>query len=117
MFACSGILFNHESERRGEDFITRKITTSIAKIYKSAFTLELGNLDAKRDWGHARDYVEGMWHQSEVPIPENRRKNSKLKRLIRVPIKVLRKLLQALLIDHLALEIAKRLELREMQLH
>jgi GDPmannose 4,6-dehydratase len=71
MFACSGILFNHESERRGEDFITRKITTSIAKIYKSAFTLELGNLDAKRDWGHARDYVEGMWRMLQQDTPED----------------------------------------------
>ena len=71
MFACSGILFNHESERRGEDFITRKITTSIPKIYKSAFTLELGNLDAKRDWGHAQDYVEGMWRMLQQDKPED----------------------------------------------
>ena len=71
MFACSGILFNQESERRGEDFITRKITTSIPKIYKSAFTLELGNLDAKRDWGHAQDYVEGMWRMLQQDKPED----------------------------------------------
>lgn len=71
MFACSGILFNHESERRGEDFITRKITTSIPKIYKSAFTLELGNLDAKRDWGHAQDYVEGMWRMLQQEKPDD----------------------------------------------
>lgn len=62
MFACNGILFNHESERRGEDFITRKVTTSLAKIYSDkSFTLEIGNMDAKRDWGHAQDYVYGMW--------------------------------------------------------
>jgi len=71
MFACSGILFNHESERRGEEFLTRKITTSIPKIYKSAFTLELGNLDAARDWGHARDYVYGMWLMLQQDIPDD----------------------------------------------
>lgn len=59
MFGCNGILFNHESPRRGENFVTRKITRSIAKIHLGLQeVLELGNLDAKRDWGHARDYVE-----------------------------------------------------------
>lgn len=62
MFACNGILFNHESPNRGETFVTRKITMSISKI---AFGLEsklfLGNLDSKRDWGHAKDYIEAMW--------------------------------------------------------
>lgn len=59
MFACNGILFNHESPRRGENFVTRKITRSIAKIQLGLLdVLELGNLDAKRDWGHAKDYVE-----------------------------------------------------------
>ena len=62
LFACSGILFNHESPRRGENFVTRKITRGIAKILaRKADKLRLGNLDAKRDWGHARDYVEAMW--------------------------------------------------------
>ncbi|XP_038121438.1 GDP-mannose 4,6 dehydratase [Culex quinquefasciatus] len=62
MFACNGILFNHESPRRGENFVTRKITRSVAKIFLGQLTcLELGNLDSKRDWGHARDYVEAMW--------------------------------------------------------
>lgn len=62
MYACNGILFNHESERRGADFITRKVTLAIHKIYTDpTFTLELGNLDAKRDWGHAEDYVYAMW--------------------------------------------------------
>lgn len=62
MFACNGILFNHESERRGEDFITRKVTRGIRKLYcDNTFTLELGNIDAKRDWGHAEDYVHAMW--------------------------------------------------------
>lgn len=62
MFACSGILFNHESERRGEEFVTRKITKAVAniKLGNQEF-IELGNIDAKRDWGHARDYVEAMW--------------------------------------------------------
>lgn len=71
MFACSGILFNHESERRGEDFITRKITKAIPRIYKTATTLELGNLDAKRDWGHARDYVYGMWLMLQQDVPDD----------------------------------------------
>lgn len=62
MYACSGILFNHESERRGEEFVTRKITKAVARIKKGLQnTLELGNLDAKRDWGHSKDYVEAMW--------------------------------------------------------
>ena len=62
MFACNGILFNHESPRRGEDFVTRKITLAIAKIMAGKQDkLSLGNLDAKRDWGYAKDYVEGQW--------------------------------------------------------
>lgn len=62
IFATNGILFNHESPRRGEDFVTRKITKRIAAIVAGqAETLDIGNLDARRDWGHARDYVEGMW--------------------------------------------------------
>lgn len=59
MFACNGILFNHESPRRGETFVTRKITRAVAKIYLGLQEyVELGNMDAKRDWGHAKDYVE-----------------------------------------------------------
>jgi GDPmannose 4,6-dehydratase len=62
LFTCSGILFNHESPRRGENFVTRKITRGIAQILAGkADKLRLGNLDSKRDWGHARDYVEAMW--------------------------------------------------------
>ncbi len=62
MYACNGILFNHESPRRGETFVTRKITRAVARISLGLQKkLYLGNLDAKRDWGHARDYVEGMW--------------------------------------------------------
>lgn len=62
MFACNGILFNHESPRRGETFVTRKITIAVAKIMAGRQEkLSLGNLDAKRDWGFAGDYVEGMW--------------------------------------------------------
>ena len=72
MYACNGILFNHESERRGEDFITRKITTSIKKIYENPeFTLRVGNLDAKRDWGHAKDYVDGMWRMLQQETPDD----------------------------------------------
>lgn len=62
IFAVSGILFNHESERRGYEFVTRKITSSVAKIYLGLQDhIVLGNIDAKRDWGYAPDYVEGMW--------------------------------------------------------
>lgn len=62
MFACNGILFNHESPRRGENFVTRKITLAVAGILSGKQDkLELGNMDAKRDWGFAGDYVEGMW--------------------------------------------------------
>ena len=62
LFACSGILFNHESPRRGENFVTRKVTRGIAQILSGkAENLRLGNRDSKRDWGHARDYVEAMW--------------------------------------------------------
>ena len=62
MFACNGILFNHESPRRGNSFVTKKIVEQVVKIkYKEQDVLRLGNLYAKRDWGHAKDYVEGMW--------------------------------------------------------
>lgn len=62
MFACSGILFNHESERRGYEFVTRKITNAVARIkYGMQDKLELGNMSAKRDWGHSMDYVRAMW--------------------------------------------------------
>lgn len=62
IFACSGILFNHESERRGVEFVTRKITDGVARIALGlAEDISLGNLDARRDWGYAPDYVEGMW--------------------------------------------------------
>ena len=61
MFACNGILFNHESPRRGETFVTRKITRSVAKISLGQLQhVELGNLDSQRDWGHAKDFVEAM---------------------------------------------------------
>jgi len=62
LFGCNGILFNHESPRRGDDFVTKKITNHVARFPKNNNKpLELGNIDAKRDWGHAKDYVEGMW--------------------------------------------------------
>ena len=72
MFASNGILFNHESERRGEEFITRKITKGIARLKKDPeFVIELGNLDAKRDWGYAPDYVEGMWRMLQEEKPDD----------------------------------------------
>ena len=62
LFACNGILFNHESPRRGETFVTRKITRAVARILAGTQkTLYMGNLDAKRDWGYAKDYVRAMW--------------------------------------------------------
>ncbi|XP_051172279.1 GDP-mannose 4,6 dehydratase [Leptopilina boulardi] len=72
IFACNGILFNHESPRRGENFVTRKITRSIAKIHLGLQdALVLGNLDAKRDWGHAKDYVKAMWLILQQSVPED----------------------------------------------
>lgn len=72
LYACSGILFNHESERRGEEFVTRKITKAVARIkHGLQDTLELGNLDAKRDWGHSRDYVEAMWLMLQQDAPDD----------------------------------------------
>lgn len=72
MFACNGILFNHESERRGINFVTRKITTALSKIKlgKQEF-LELGNMDSKRDWGYAKEYVEAMWLMLQQEKPED----------------------------------------------
>ena len=72
MHACNGILFNHESPLRGETFVTRKITRAVARISQGRQDcLYLGNLDAQRDWGHARDYVEGMWRILQHPDPED----------------------------------------------
>jgi len=72
MFATNGILFNHESERRGETFVTRKITRAIGRIkHGMQKDLYLGNLDAKRDWGHAADYVEAMWLMLQVDKPDD----------------------------------------------
>jgi GDPmannose 4,6-dehydratase len=72
MFACSGILFNHESERRGLEFVTRKITNGIAKIHLGLTDhIALGNLDAKRDWGYAPDYVEAMWLMLQQTTPDD----------------------------------------------
>ena len=72
MYACSGILFNHESPRRGETFVTRKIVRALSKISCGLQDcLYLGNLDAKRDWGHAKDYVEAMWLMLQQDEPED----------------------------------------------
>src|ERR1700740_3101060 len=72
LFACNGILFNHESPMRGETFVTRKITRAVAAIMNGVQqTLYLGNLDARRDWGHARDYVEGRWQILQQPRPDD----------------------------------------------
>lgn len=72
MFACNGILFNHESPRRGENFVTRKITLAIANIIAGKQEkLSLGNMNAKRDWGFAGDYVEGMWMMLQQDKPDD----------------------------------------------
>jgi GDPmannose 4,6-dehydratase len=72
MFACNGILFNHESERRGIEFVTRKISEGVAKIKLDlADSIALGNLDARRDWGYAPDYVEGMWLMMQQDEPDD----------------------------------------------
>jgi GDPmannose 4,6-dehydratase len=71
IFCCSGILFNHESPLRGREFVTRKITDGVAKIRLGKLdVLELGNLSARRDWGYAKEYVEGMWRMLQAPEPE-----------------------------------------------
>jgi len=72
MFACNGILFNHESPRRGIEFVTRKITYSVARIKQGLQKkVYLGNLDARRDWGYARDYVRAMWLMLQRDKPED----------------------------------------------
>jgi len=72
LFACSGILFNHESPRRGENFVTRKISLAAARIKKGLQDkLVLGNLDSKRDWGYAKEYVEGMWLMLQQDTPDD----------------------------------------------
>lgn len=72
LYACSGILFNHESERRGKEFVTRKITYAVARIKQGMQEhLELGNLDSKRDWGHSKDYVRAMWLMLQQSEPDD----------------------------------------------
>lgn len=72
MYCCSGILFNHESPRRGREFVTRKVTDAVARIKLGLQKeLRLGNLDAKRDWGFAKDYVRAMWQMLQLPYPED----------------------------------------------
>ena len=72
LFACNGILFNHESERRGYEFVTRKVTSTVARIKRGlAHELQLGNLDARRDWGYAPDYVEAMWRMLQQEAPDD----------------------------------------------
>jgi GDPmannose 4,6-dehydratase len=72
LYACSGILFNHESERRGKEFVTRKITDAVARIkFGIQDCLELGNMDSKRDWGHSKDYVNAMWLMLQQETPDD----------------------------------------------
>jgi GDPmannose 4,6-dehydratase len=72
IFACAGILFNHESPLRGHEFVTRKVSDGVARIALGMATeLRMGNLDAQRDWGHARDYVEGIWVMLQQDQPDD----------------------------------------------
>jgi GDPmannose 4,6-dehydratase len=72
IFGCSGILFNHESERRGKEFVTRKITDAVARIKLGLQEyVELGNMDSKRDWGHSKDYVYAMWLMLQQDTPDD----------------------------------------------
>ena len=72
LYVCNGILFNHESEVRGPEFVTRKIAIGVARIAKGdRSTIKLGNLDARKDWGFAGDYVEGMWQMLQLPKPDD----------------------------------------------
>jgi GDPmannose 4,6-dehydratase len=81
MHASDGILFNHEGPTQGETFVTRKITRAVAAIERGLQDrLFLGNLDARRDWGHARDYVEGMWLNLQQPAPDDGNTRFRLRR-------------------------------------
>jgi GDPmannose 4,6-dehydratase len=71
MYACNGILFNHESPRRGENFVTRKVTRGVAAVLARKERLRLGNLEARRDWGHAQDYVQAMWLMLQQDSPQD----------------------------------------------
>ena len=72
LFACSGILFNHESPLRGLEFVTRKVTDAVAQIKLGKLNeLAMGNIDATRDWGHARDYVQAMWMMLQHDTPDD----------------------------------------------
>jgi GDPmannose 4,6-dehydratase len=72
MYACNGILFNHESERRGDEFVTQKIVKGLKRVYaEPEFVLSIGNLDARRDWGYAPEYVEGMWRMLQQEKAED----------------------------------------------
>jgi GDPmannose 4,6-dehydratase len=72
LFGCNGILFNHESPRRGTNFVTRKITSQIGELMRGERTeIELGNIDSRRDWGHAKDYVRGMWQMMQHDTPDD----------------------------------------------
>ncbi len=72
LYACSGILFNHESEMRGKEFVTRKITDAVARIKNGLLdAVELGNMDSKRDWGHSKDYVKAMWLMLQQETPDD----------------------------------------------
>jgi GDPmannose 4,6-dehydratase len=72
LYACNGILFNHESERRGTEFVTRKITLGVAAYLRDpTVVLEMGNIDTRRDWGYAPDYVEGMWRMLQQDVPDD----------------------------------------------
>jgi GDPmannose 4,6-dehydratase len=71
MYTCNGIMFNHESPRRGENFVTRKVTRGVAAVLARQERLRLGNLDARRDWGHARDFVHAMWLIMQQERPDD----------------------------------------------
>jgi GDPmannose 4,6-dehydratase len=71
MYACNGILFNHESPRRGENFVSRKVTRGVAGVLARQERLRLGNLEARRDWGHARDFVQAMWMMMQEDVPSD----------------------------------------------
>jgi GDPmannose 4,6-dehydratase len=71
IFACNGILFNHESPRRGENFVTMKVINGIKDYLEKKKPINLGNIDSKRDWGHAKDYVKGMWLMLQRDAPDD----------------------------------------------
>ena len=106
MFACNGILFNHESPRRGENFVTRKTTRGVAAFLKAGIKLRLGSLHARRDWSHARDYFEAMWLMLQQPAPSGYVIGTGIGRKVRDLVELILGLVSLDWRDHVDLDLA-----------